>query len=762
MTLTPNVPPELLEKLAADKCVAYVGAGLSAGAGLPLWDKTLRQMIEWSAARLIPMPDAAELDRLIDEKDFLTVADTIIERMGDSRFREFITGVFRRAGLAPTETHKLFPEIPFAAVLTSNYDKFVESAYAVVRNGASVPVYTHLDRAELSGALQSGEFHILKTHGDVDRINSIVLSRRQYRNLMHDNEAYKKYLEQTLSSKSILFLGFSLTDPDLLLILDELRVCFGDDTPPHFALMDKTNLSSVKADRFRRDYNIHIVEYAPSAPSHPEVGEFLREIIKRTPKRFYQNLEKAKEELENLDSHYKLVATTENEFVIKEKFPGAAQEKPLGYGFTLAFDTKTEEGRAAKEAWDNFEKTGEQTTLSSPFVQNLRLPEVLAKLVNFKPETLTMTVGTYQSGEKFGFRIIATADDGTSAAIDNIQLEKIAQGDAAITLDNEKQNHFFKVRFVMNLADDNVNISFEYNRTGKTIHQALVAERFLAILAKGGTITIEGTESGMPFGKGASFPPGLIESPEPLFLEVLEALMTLQRKTGATFAVPRNLTLDEAEKILEAAQYARTGRGDGTLTMTFEFGREEIERIVNGNGSFNVQHYAESIYAIQGQKISLGAVWIVGENLIVSDEEKERLRKQLDEQPDAENFDIELRSSPENPGQVYYLSYLPPDEFEKLHTDAQFRQFTLGYLLKTLFNAAMIEHGTVDLKALISFIETAAEQKTDDGKPFNMLRRCTADELNRALEPLLPRFNQTQKNEFMIELVRIGILEETG
>lgn len=761
MTVIPNVPPELLEKFAADKCVAYIGAGLSAGAGLPLWDKTLRQMIEWSATRLIPLPDAAELNRLIDEKDFLTVADTIVEAMGDGRFREFITSVFRRAGLAPTETHKLLPEIPFAAVLTSNYDKLVESAYAVVRNGASPPTYTHLDRAELSGVLASAEFHVLKTHGDVDRINSIVLSRRQYRSLMHDNEAYKIYLQQTFLSKSVLFLGFSLTDPDLLLVLDALRVCFRDDTPPHFALMDKTNLSGIKADRFRRDYNVHIIGYEPSAPSHPEVGDFLREIIKRLPKKLYQNLEKAKEELENLDSHYKFVATTENEFVIKEKFPGAAQEKPLEHGFSLAFDTKTEEGRAAKAAWENFEKTGEETTLSSPFVHNLRLPEVLAKLVNFKPETLTMTVGTYQSGEKFNFRLVATADDGSTAAIDNIQLEKLAQGKEKVTFNNDAQNHFFKVSFVMNLADDTADLSFKYDRQGRTINQALIAERFLSVAERGGSISIEGMESGMPLGS-ATFPPGKIEASEPLFIEVLEALMLLQRKTGETFAVPQNLTLDEAKSILEAAQYARTGRGDGTLAMTFEFGREAIERIVSGSGTFNVQHYAESIYAIQGQKISLGTAWIVGENLIVSDEEKERLRKGLDEQPNAENFAVELRSSPEHPAHVYYVSYLPPDEFERLHEDARFRQFTLGHLLKTLFDAATTEHGTVNLAELISFVETAAEQKTDAGKPFNMLRRATAEEINAALELLLPRFNQAQKNEFINELVRLKIFDETG
>lgn len=759
MTLTPKIPPELLEKIAADKCIAYVGAGVSAGAGLPLWDRLLREMIEWSLARLVPLADATELNRLIDEKDYLSVADTLVERMGDGRFREFMTGIFRRPNLAPTETQKLLPEIPFATVLTSNYDKLIESAYTTVRNSVSIPVYTHLDSAELSGALQTGNFHILKTHGDIDRINSIVLSRRQYRRLMHDNQAYKIYLQQMLVSKSLLFLGFSLTDPDLLLILDELRVYFRDETPPHFALMDETNLSSVKAERFRRDYNVHIIEYAPSAPLHPEVGDFLEEIIKRLPKKFFGNLQKAKEELENLDSHYKLVATTENEFAIKEQFPGAAQEKPLKFPFILALDTKTEEGRAAKAAWDNFVKTGETTMLSSPFVQNLKLPDFLTKLINFEPETLTMTVGTYKSGEKFGFRLVAAADDGATAAIDNIQLEKIAQGKETITLNNDDQNHFFKVRFVMNLSDNTVNVSFKYNGEGKTINQALIVERFLAILAKGGTISIEGMESGMPLGS-SMFPPGTIEASEPLYIEVLEALMLLQRKLGETFAVPQNLSLDEAKNILEAAQFVRTGRGNGTLRATIDFKREAVEQFSSGDGNFNIQNYAESIYIIQNRKISLGAVWIVGENLTISDEEKFRLQKELNEQPHQEHFAVEVTSPPDTPVQVYYINYLPEAEFDKLHEDPQFRQFTLDYHLKMLFDAATGEHGTIDLKALVSFVKTASEQKADNGKPLNMLRCCGAEELAKALKPLLPRFNHQQTKEFIVELIKLNILDE--
>lgn len=759
MPSTENIPQELIQKLAEDKCVTFIGAGLSAGAGLPLWDKLLIQMIEWSVARHIPLPDIAELSQLIEEKDFLTVADVVTEQMGDGRFREFITSVFRRPNLLPTEIHRLLPQIPFASLLTSNYDKLIESAYTTSLNGDSVPVFTPLDNPELAGALQKNEFHILKTHGTIDRINSIVLSRRQYRQLMHDNQAYKIYMQQILLSKSILFLGFSLTDPDLLLILDELRVSFRDDTPPHFALMDKTQLSRVKVERFRRDYNFNIIEYVPSSDSHPEVTEFLQQIINRTPKKFLRNLENAKKELDNLDSHYKLVATTENEFIVKEKFPGAAEEKPLQTGFTLAFDTKTEEGRAAKEAWDNFVKTGERTTLSSPNVQSFKLPDFLSKLVNFVPESLEITVGTYQDGDKIKVRLAATANDGATAAIDNIELEKISHGKELLTLNNEKQNYFFEVRFVWNLITNVADVSFKYKEQGKTIYQALTAERFLAVLAKGGSLTIESMESGMPLGS-TFFPAGKIGASEPLFIQVLEALLLIQQKLGTSFEIPKNLSLVEAKNILEAAQLVRTGKGEGTLKSEIEVERKVAEQMIEGNGTFSIDHYAESIYVIQEQKISLGSVWVAGDNLLLPDEEKNRLRKEIAENSEQQLFVIEVANSPDTPMIIYYLNFLTDDEFERLHQEPRFRTFMLSNLLNLLFDAATSEDGTVVFSVLTSTLTEAAKQVADSGKPFNMLKRATANELTTALKPLLPRLSSIKAKDFVAELIKLGIVTE--
>lgn len=101
--------------------------------------------------------------------------------MGDEKFRRFMSEVFRRPGLLPTEVHKLLAQIPFAGQLTTNYDKLSESGHIVARQGEIPHVLTH---ADVSAALRSGEYYILKTHGTIDHIETVVLSRSQYRSLM--------------------------------------------------------------------------------------------------------------------------------------------------------------------------------------------------------------------------------------------------------------------------------------------------------------------------------------------------------------------------------------------------------------------------------------------------------------------------------------------------------------------------------------------------------------------------------------------------
>lgn len=276
-----TIPEELSKQIAQDNCVVFVGAGLSISAGLPSWPALLKRMIDWSGAHSVDVSDQDELHKYIHEGDLLLVAEEMRERMGDHNFREFMAEVFLRgAGAKPTDTHMLLTRIPFSSVITSNYDKLIETAYTITNS--SVPhVFTQEDYPELSASLRTRDFHVLKVHGTIDRIQTIVLGRTDYRKVMHANPAYRQYLSTLFSTKTVLFLGFGLTDPDLLLLLNELRATFETYAGKHYALMSSVDTPKIKQRRFEKDYGINIIPYVPSSHEHPEVLMFLDDLFRK-------------------------------------------------------------------------------------------------------------------------------------------------------------------------------------------------------------------------------------------------------------------------------------------------------------------------------------------------------------------------------------------------------------------------------------------------------------------------------------------------
>ena len=273
-----DIPGDLVKKIADGNCVVFVGSGLSIAAGLPGWPDLLRRMIKWAEEYGRDMSDRADLEKDIDDNKLLDVAEEMRERLGENDFRQFMVKVFRNPDLGPVEAHELLTEIPFSAVITSNYDTFVEDT--CIRKGPSPLVFTQLDYPELAGALRDDEFYVLKVHGTINRMETIILGRSDYREVMFSNPAYQQHLATLFSTKTVLFLGFALTDPGLMTLMDKLGAIFKGYGGKHYALMHVKEVPPYRQNRFERDYNIHIIPY----DDHSEVPVFLRELVQRLGK----------------------------------------------------------------------------------------------------------------------------------------------------------------------------------------------------------------------------------------------------------------------------------------------------------------------------------------------------------------------------------------------------------------------------------------------------------------------------------------------
>ena len=128
----PAIDPRLLEDIRAGNCVAFVGAGFSAAAGLPPWPELVRAVARGSppAERAIHQPT---IDQLLGEdgsaaryahRELEMAAQLLFDAVGEERCRGLLRETLRTERLPDPMRLRLkhLLGIPFRAIVTTNFD----------------------------------------------------------------------------------------------------------------------------------------------------------------------------------------------------------------------------------------------------------------------------------------------------------------------------------------------------------------------------------------------------------------------------------------------------------------------------------------------------------------------------------------------------------------------------------------------------------------------------------------------------------------
>lgn len=278
MTFDPSlIPDRLREAYAAKRCAVLVGAGASAGSGLPLWGALLESMIATGERhRVVDGTKAAEYRHLLSNPaKYLMIASGLKEDLG-AYFDEFVERTFIEPRPAPTALHAALLTLDkLQFVLTTNYDTILERSFR--SSDPDVSVCTFRDVGEVQRRLSKREFFILKAHGDAARPgNSIILTDADYRNILYSQRAYQSLLSTMFTMFTIIFVGASLTDPEVNLLLGYIADSFSPGSgPAHYALMVAEDITSVEQNRWFKDHNVHLIPVS-KANDYAEITEFLQ------------------------------------------------------------------------------------------------------------------------------------------------------------------------------------------------------------------------------------------------------------------------------------------------------------------------------------------------------------------------------------------------------------------------------------------------------------------------------------------------------
>ncbi len=293
MPFDPNVvPPRLIEAAKKQNLIPLIGAGISrqAGAGFPNWNELLLQMKERAVVRgYINQTEAQEIEQMISRGQSLMAAEGLRYSLPSDEYETILEEQFNPPNVQPAEVHKALFRLRPPLILTTNYDRLLEDGYAQEFQRAP-QVITHRDAVMAQRYLQSGRLTpdrplIFKIHGTIDQPDSIVLSERDYRELMYRQPGYWLVLSAIFLTKVILMLGFSFADVELKLLLEELRESLKHRSHPDYIYLPGTSVGSVETRRLREDFGVEVIPY-DATPGHPEVLEFINFLIEqKTPTR---------------------------------------------------------------------------------------------------------------------------------------------------------------------------------------------------------------------------------------------------------------------------------------------------------------------------------------------------------------------------------------------------------------------------------------------------------------------------------------------
>lgn len=250
-----NFPKLFIDAIRSKECILFVGSGISVWSGLPSWERLLKLMVEFLSDRGLQAEEKSEINQILSRGDLLTAASLCASLMRKGNFRDFIDEVFIDLNPKPHEIHRIIVDLGPDSFVTTNYDRLIDDAYQIVHDGLVLSPVNNDQPIEQAKIVKHGASRFIFTpHGRVEKCDTIVLTREDYRGLKYTSKATIPTLQHLLISRPVVYLGFGLQDPDFLMIKDEIATIYQGGERDHFAIMpDVSDLQKKLLERTIRN-----------------------------------------------------------------------------------------------------------------------------------------------------------------------------------------------------------------------------------------------------------------------------------------------------------------------------------------------------------------------------------------------------------------------------------------------------------------------------------------------------------------------------
>jgi hypothetical protein len=264
-------PRSLIDAVRDRTLVPFVGAGISMGAVIafppekrfPDWKGLIRRLAARLDAEGRAGASATVIARL--ETDAMAAAQLAADELGRPAFVQEMQKAFE-GSRGPVGADLSAPEAiwrlraPF--VITTNYDLVLGWPREVSQ--------VHNDDPSLLGMLDAPaplKRQVWHLHGSINRPDTMILTSDQYTKLYPEGEKRTEYqnafnhFQYLLTTRSFLFLGFSLTEPVLRRKLEDVMALTSKAMPVKYLLLVAGEANDAAKAAFFEKYNVQVLEF---------------------------------------------------------------------------------------------------------------------------------------------------------------------------------------------------------------------------------------------------------------------------------------------------------------------------------------------------------------------------------------------------------------------------------------------------------------------------------------------------------------------
>jgi hypothetical protein len=292
-----KIPGPLLDDVAAGKCLPFIGAGFSLNAKLPA-DQT--------------MPDWPRLTQLLAEAVGISeklggpeVASAYERNFGRVQLIEAVRQALHSDVVEPGSAHREFAQLPFDTIYTTNFDLLLEEANSLIRRPYRSLV------GELQIPFHGGPLttNIVKMHGDLRHEEHIIITKEDYEKFLDEYPVISTHLSAMLITRTALFVGYSLSDPDFNHIREVVRSRLGRFQRMSYII--QFNQSEAKIQK-TLDEHLHVLNFKVkrSDSIDEKLAEFFRAVQKELDTRAGKRLRATNPEIFEEVSQETLEATS--------------------------------------------------------------------------------------------------------------------------------------------------------------------------------------------------------------------------------------------------------------------------------------------------------------------------------------------------------------------------------------------------------------------------------------------------------------------